>query len=134
MENQSQPIYIPLNRFGSPGPDPSLNRTSTQPISNPLAHMHPSCCSRPNLSSFYFPTPPGLLSAPPACIFILFLGYLFSMHFISIVYYFGASHIFIFASCILNYPLHFIFLCHYILFILLFTIIHISILCINFRM
>jgi len=39
------PLYTPSNRFGSPGPDLGLNRTGTQPISNPVspAHVFPAC-------------------------------------------------------------------------------------------
>ena len=86
-------IYSPLNRFGSPGPDPGLNRTGTQPISNPVspAHVFP----RPN-PLFYYSALPLLLHA--------FLPYMF--------YYFNHSflHRMFNLHHVLFVPLHFIFI------------------------
>jgi len=73
-----------------------------------------------------FNTPRLTVYTPPACILFYFLCILFPWYVISWHLIFS---FFIFVSCILNYPLHFIFLYRYILFISLLTIIRISILC-----
>jgi len=87
------PLYTPSNRFGSPGLDPGLNRTGTQPVSNLVSPAH--VLPRPN-PLFYYSAFPLLLHAPLPCMFYYFnhsfLHRMFNLHHVLFV------------------PLHFIFI------------------------
>ena len=134
MENQSQPIYIPLNRFGSPGIGPGLNRTG--PSLNPSPICSPMQLFWAQFDSFHFIlfcTPPWL-PFTPAAVFHSFLFSFFSsaLHFfilmqftrlgLSFDFYYCSSHTyFLFSSfyfvtrnleCLSRLDVNYLFLRH----------------------